>query len=152
MRYYFKLFSHFFSAHSRHGTHSPFVYKLADEVIYRPSTTPKDSGLGVERLLRDIALYYAVDYVYHAVTTNSADAACIIQEKLDIDRLADLQKRFRYLVIKNIYSDQEANSLWKAVCQDSRFIVCIDLFYFGLIFFRREQPKEVFKLRYPFWR
>lgn len=34
MRYYLDRFLHFLTSHSTHGTHSPFVYDLADRAIY----------------------------------------------------------------------------------------------------------------------
>src|SRR5690606_16115486 len=34
LRFHFEYVRHFLMSHSRHGTHSPFVYRLVDEVIY----------------------------------------------------------------------------------------------------------------------
>ena len=38
MQFYLKYLRHYLISHSRHGTHSPFVYKLVDEVLYRKPT------------------------------------------------------------------------------------------------------------------
>src|SRR5690606_31069785 len=37
MRYLISYVWHYLVSHSRHGTHSPFVYALADQVIYNPN-------------------------------------------------------------------------------------------------------------------
>ncbi|ULT27349.1 hypothetical protein KUH03_11725 [Sphingobacterium sp. E70] len=49
MNYHLKYWRHYFISHSRHGTHSPFVYKLVDEVIYQ-----KDDRDTVSNLPHDI--------------------------------------------------------------------------------------------------
>ena len=36
---------------------------------------------------------------------------------------------------------------WTKIKQDSRVSVTVDHFYFGLVFFRKEQKKEDFKIR-----
>ena len=48
-------FKHQLTANNRHGTHSPFVYKLADEVIYDFSTKKVYEGIEAQRkkLLND---------------------------------------------------------------------------------------------------
>ncbi|MDR2281726.1 MAG: hypothetical protein LBE37_00875 [Sphingobacterium sp.] len=151
MQYLWRLFFHFFSSNSRHGTHSPFVYSMADEVIYAKSQRTNVANKQ-QLLLSDIAAYFEVDYVSSPLEIGS-DKALIIENGMeDVDQLAILQKQFRYLVISDIYKDNGRKLLWESIGRDSRFIVCIDLFYYGLVFYRKEQPKELFKLRFPYWR
>ncbi|ERJ60768.1 hypothetical protein [Sphingobacterium paucimobilis] len=151
MRYWWRLWFHFFSSNSRHGTHSPFVYKLADEAIYARS---KDISIEDkrERLLSDIAAHFGVEYVASG-SENGPNRAWIVDETIaDTERLATQYTQFKYLVILDIYKNNARKQLWESICRDSRFIVCIDLFYYGLVFYREEQPKELFKLRFPYWR
>ncbi len=151
MQYLWRLFFHFFSSNSRHGTHSPFVYRMADEVIYAKSKRTHVSNKQ-QLLLFDIATYFEVDYVSSPLEIGN-DKALIIENGMeDVEQLVTLQQRFRYLVIPDIYRDNRRKLLWESICRDSRFIVCIDLFYYGLVFYRKEQPKELFKLRFPYWR
>lgn len=151
MQYLWRLFFHFFSSNSRHGTHSPFVYSMADEVIYAKSKRTNVSNKQ-KLLLSDIAAYFEVDYVSSPLEIGN-DKALIIENGMeDVEQLVTIQQQFRYLVIPDIYRDNRRKLLWESICRDSRFIVCIDLFYYGLVFYRKEQPKELFKLRFPYWR
>lgn len=151
MRYLWRLLFHFISSNSRHGTHSPFVYRMADGVIYA-KTKNASGGDKPQILLYDLAAYFDVDYALSHLETGN-DKALIIEDAMaDIEQLTILQRQFKYLVIPGIYKDKRRKQLWESVCRDPRFIVCIDLFYYGLIFYRSEQPKELFKLRFPYRR
>lgn len=151
MKYYWEGVKHFLSSNSRHGTHSPFVYKLADDVIYAKSKQHAVVGKR-DKLLADVADYFGVNYAESDLDIGTDRALIIEKPAMDVEELAVLVRRFKYLVIPNIYKDRVTKRTWHLVCQDSRFIVCIDLFYYGLIFYRSEQPKESFKLRFPYWR
>ena len=148
MHYLFKLIAHFLTSNSRHGTHSPFVYKLADEVIYKKNQ--HGTGSKKQALLVDIANYLSVSYA-ECSTDIGLDKAWLIQDNTSLEKIAVLQHQFKYLVLKDIYKSKYATHLWKDVCKDPRFIVCVDLFYYGFIFYRKEQPKELFRLRFPYW-
>lgn len=151
MQYLWRLFFHFFSSNSRHGTHSPFVYRMADEVIY---VQTKNTFTGDRRqvLLLDLAAYFEVEYSL-SCCEQGMDKAWIVDETVsDIEQLAALLMQFKYLVIPDIYKYERRKKLWDSIGRDSRFIVCIDLFHYGLVFYRKEQNKEFFKLRFPYWR
>lgn len=151
MSYFWKGVMHFFSSNSRHGTHSPFVYKLADDVIYAKSTKQAVASKRQD-LLMDVADYFDVSYTLSDVDVGTDRALIVEKSTMNVEELAVLVRRFKYLVIPNIYKDRTIRQTWHLVCQDPRFIVCIDLFYYGLVFYRSEQPKEFFKLRFPYWR
>lgn len=152
MKYIWHLFFHFFSSNSRHGTHSPFVYKIANEVVYVRSKNADKAVSKPQALLCDLAAYFDVAYV-HSGSVRGRDRSWVVEDDVvDVEQLAKLCPYFKYLVIPNIYADKARKQLWHVIVQDTRFIVCIDLFYYGLIFNRSEQPKELFKLRFPYWR
>ena len=50
-------------------------------------------------------------------------------------------------IFNEIYNSKEMIDSWTKIKQDSRVSVTVDLFYFGLVFFRKEQKKEDFKIR-----
>jgi hypothetical protein len=51
------------------------------------------------------------------------------------------------IVLDDIHNDKQANTIWKSVVSSFQFNVSIDLFHCGLLFPRREQRKEHFKIR-----
>ena len=50
-------------------------------------------------------------------------------------------------ILNDIYVNKEATATWSSLKKHSKVSVSVDLFYFGIIFFRREQAKEHFKIR-----
>jgi hypothetical protein len=50
-------------------------------------------------------------------------------------------------VFNDMYGNKEATAAWSSLKKHSKVSVSVDLFYFGIIFFRREQAKEHFKIR-----
>lgn len=137
MFYFIKKMHHFLTANSRHGTHSPFVYALADEVIYNKNLIRSNS------LITDIIDSYnkkGIDKSFFFVTDFKSHG---------VEELETLQNSYFMIFVKNIHHSA-AELIWKDLQNDSRFTVLIDLFEFGIICKRKEQPKETFKLRYPY--
>jgi predicted O-methyltransferase YrrM len=52
-----------------------------------------------------------------------------------------------FFVFDSIYWTRETQEAWSIIKKHSKVTVSIDLFYFGIIFFRKEQAKEHFKIR-----
>lgn len=52
------------------------------------------------------------------------------------------------LVFDDIYWSEEMKNAWNHIKAHPQVTVTIDLFAFGIVFFRREQPKEHFKIRF----
>ena len=50
-------------------------------------------------------------------------------------------------IFDDIYWSKEMTSAWKVIKEIPEVTVTVDLFYFGLVFFRQEQGKEHFKSR-----
>jgi hypothetical protein len=50
-------------------------------------------------------------------------------------------------IFNDMYGNKEATATWSSLKKHSKVSVSVDLFYFGIIFFRREQAKEHFKIR-----
>lgn len=66
-----------------------------------------------------------------------------------LEDIAVLQDSYFMIFIEKIYH-KDAFKQWQAMQSDKRFVVLIDLFEFGVVCKRTEQPKETFKLRYPY--
>ncbi|MBV1924853.1 MAG: class I SAM-dependent methyltransferase [Flavobacteriaceae bacterium] len=51
------------------------------------------------------------------------------------------------IIFDDIYWSPQMNEAWLEICQNNKVTVSIDMFYWGLIFFRKEQQKEHFVIR-----
>lgn len=257
-RFFLDYFIHRFSAKTRHGVHSPFVYTLIDEVIYNYKKTPyeatienkrlqlktddrtitiTDYGAGsmlnngkqkavktlarnalkpkkVAQLIARLAHRFSPDllielgtclgittaYLAKAVPTahvisiegcpqtariaqqNLADLGIknaslkvgnfdnllpqVLQEFQTIDFLfvdgnhrKDATLRYFYaclpkvhrqtvLIFDDIYWSGGMKAAWQEIKNHPQVTLTIDLFYIGLVFFKQDQAKEHFKIRF----
>ena len=52
-----------------------------------------------------------------------------------------------FFILNDIYGNSETIKNWSSIKNHPKVKVSLDLFYFGVIFFRKEQAKEHFKIR-----
>lgn len=52
-----------------------------------------------------------------------------------------------FMVFDDIHWSKEMGSAWKEIIQDQRVTISLDLFHVGIIFFRKNAPKQHFKLK-----
>jgi hypothetical protein len=195
---------HRFTAKTRHGTHSPFVYKLTDEVIYdfKPksiyimpetlrkklsndalaqanSTLARNNSRRLDQLVYRIAKDHnpvhivelenlsAVTTAYLAASyTDAKEGEVMIRE---VNEVVDLlyigsctsKRLLNYfqaylprfhdgslMMVKGIYGNAETKQAWKQIKEHERVTVTVDLFWIGLVYFRKGQAKEHFKIRF----
>lgn len=175
MLYYLKSLRHYLVSHSRHGTHSPFVYRLVDEVLYRNPTVEelnavplfyKTTGkkamekyLFLERLLRTFAFesfkisakVAQEDLISLFEQIRSSDSARVIHYlDTDEDYLAILDHIDEYdiLIIEEPHLSKNQEKQWDILKKAEQVVVTIDLFHLGLVFFRKGQRKENFVIRF----
>lgn len=156
LRLYLDGLIHFLSANSRHGTHSPFVYQLVDEVIY-PKRRPGEPNDREQRLIARLIKRFQPDTVY------TADNGC--PQNLPLDFLvvdcADFGKAAAQveacwgqfhsgsvLVLSGFHLHEETKALWESIKAKADVTVTIDMFRLGLVFFHAGQAKEDFRIRY----
>ena len=138
MFYFLKKISHFLTSNSRHGTHSPFVYALADDLIYNNSIVRGKS------LIDDIISYYeSKGHAYNSFLITDLNTHTL-------EELLQLQESYFMVFLKDIHRRGSDERVWKGMQTHTDFVVLIDLFEFGIVCKRKEQPKENFKLRYPY--
>lgn len=139
---------HYLSSNSRHGTHSPFVYKLADKVIYNNSSTAVSlkGGDKSDHLIQEVVAYLqSVSTVPMAIEKLDLKDSCF-----EVSEILEIQNSSQVVILKNIYKTRGSKQLWANLLANTNIIVTIDLFHFGVLIRRTEQPKENFKLRFPY--
>lgn len=52
-----------------------------------------------------------------------------------------------FFIFNDIYWNAEMQEAWSVIKNHSKVRVTVDVFYFGIVFFRKEQAKEHFKIR-----
>lgn len=162
-------FSHlkfWLTATDEHGVHSPFIYGYVTQGLYKAPNFRADIPTNillktmVYFKLREIQLVSADDQIARQIKThiNGASLLETSQKLIFLDRLDD-ETLNKYLVnnkeiindtmvyIPNIHMTGDRSTLWKKIKEMEKVRVSVDMFYGGLIFFRREQAKEHFKIR-----
>lgn len=150
-----------FSATNQHGVHSPFVYKYVTQCLYKRKPT---RGTKSKR-----AFYKSIPY-FNAknISVSQKDpfiAETIIkqfpelkfdQAPLDLIYLAKPDRSFlenknvhndTVVFLDNIHRTKENTEIWKELILSPHLSVTMDLYYCGVVFFRKEQVKEHFKIR-----
>lgn len=163
----YKLFSN-----SLHGTHSPFVYKFLEEVVYNNSLVHSEDvyvfgqtsrSKKYNDLLIRIVDYFKISSVTSSnnlsiqdfkQTINSIDAIQLLIINSDeytyelFEHSLIKVNECSIIVIVGIRSGDQQLNQWKKIQADQRAIVTIDLFEIGIVFFRTKQLKENFLIDY----
>ena len=184
-----KYLQHRFKGTSRHGLHSPFVYRLVDQVVYDFSKkadyalvecTDKSRRAGVRRkanrllyrLVADykpnnLALLGNVDGLTQQYLVKGCPRAELyisnIPRQLSVAIIATDEARnvIAYfndclphvnedtmLVFDSIYKNKAMRQAWQQIKDNPAVTVTVDLFWIGLVFFRKGQVREDFWIRF----
>lgn len=115
----FRYVSFFVSSIDQYSVHSPIVFKLLIECIYKidKKLILKDLSI-LEKNIRDIYLdEFEVNYIDNILSVNISEFVL---------------KGDRIIIIKNIRKKNEYY-LWKKIILDNKIKVSLDFYYFGLI-------------------
>lgn len=156
MWYYWALVKHFLTANSRHGTHSPFVYRLAEQVIYaeKPPVEPKVIfppyfPCRYRSLLAAVLSSLELQELQVFEAGKQADAVWVDLHQVSTEELLSLLEHGTVIIV---HEPHKTTRLWNSIAADHRVVVSVDLFHFGVLIHREGQRKEHFVLRYPYWR
>ena len=115
----FRYVSFFVSSIDQYSVHSPIVFKLLIECIYKldKKLILKDLSI-LEKNIRDIYLdEFEVNYIDNILSVNISEFVL---------------KGDRIIIIKNIRKKNEYY-LWKKIILDNKIKVSLDFYYFGLV-------------------
>lgn len=143
---------------NQHGVHSPFVYDFVTKGLYIKKHKQLNFSESFDintlskketRIFEKIANYFTIIPNQNQTKTNSYDYSLILFDDLSfsIDEIEVIRDSENILVFQRIYKSKENHKKWLELLEIKEATVTIDLFYFGLIFFRKEQAKEHFKIR-----
>jgi hypothetical protein len=171
-------FLHQLKAINRHGLHSPFVYRLVDKVIYDFTTknvyTELEKQLNngqklnkVDKLLYRIVndaqpgqVYFgnrtepSYQVIIKAAAPRSQTNASQPVELILLDA-SDLAGGFEtylpvvheqtLMIVNHVYRNPD---VWNTIKAHPRVTITVDLFWIGLVYFRKGQVKEDFKIKF----
>ncbi|SDF11751.1 hypothetical protein SAMN04487992_107233 [Cellulophaga baltica] len=160
--YLLRYLSFLFSSTNQHGVHSPFVYTLVTKGLYKKDKYTSIKSLNTALKLLD---YFKISEIN--LKDQNETFKALITEKfpnigLDtnsesfiyLDNLSDKNvlffkelERFNNDTLIYINNINKNYAHWQALITLEKIKVSIDTFHGGILFFRREQVKEHFKIR-----
>ena len=153
------------SSTNEHGIHSPFVYQFITRCIYAKSNIKGTKTIRV--LLKSIA-YFQVKNVYlpsksptlkNTLQTISPQLKftekpydLVYFKNCQADTLTQLilsneLHNDSMVLIDNIRQSRSNFEQWSKIIASDDIVVSIDMYYCGVLFLRKEQLKEHFKIR-----
>ena len=154
-----------FQAKNRHGVHSPFIYEFLDQAVY---TRDVKKGPPQQRLLRATRGHFSPERIW--VSTDLPANSGILkepnadpalqrpsfdlfvfdmpsQEVTEVLNDTALWHNDSIVYLGNIRSSASACALWEQIRVHPSVRVSVEAYWEGLLFFRKEQAKQHFKIR-----
>lgn len=147
---------------NQHGVHSPFVFDFVTKGLYKKGTKTlefkeysalKKLSKREQKILSRIVLFFKIDEISFDLKPSSInlDNNYKMLYMKSIDEIIDFNfntlNSKQFVVIHGIHQQKESLIKWQEIIKNNDAKVTIDLFYFGLIFIRKEQAKEHFNIR-----
>ena len=155
--------SFLFSATNQHGVHSPFIYDYVTKCLYKKNrlTLPIPLKILVKsidyfnyrtlRLLKEDTL--TKDIIQQncpLITFTESNTEVLFGSITDLHANSfelDTLGNNSMLLVADIYKNASTRESWLRIKEHEHVRVTVDLFYCGVVFFRKEQVKEHFKIR-----
>lgn len=162
----FSFFNFWVTATNQHGVHSPFVYKFVTKCLYSLPSYKTNKSLNIllktivyfkknniQLVSDDADLFKTIKKNVRDIEQCSPSSEILYLENLDNDTITHFIVKNNALnnnsivYVHNLYKNKATYNHWKNIKDLENVRVTIDMFYGGLVFFRREQVKEHFKIR-----
>lgn len=147
---------------NQHGIHSPFVFDFVTKGLYqkqknhsKPNLNPRSLELSQseEKLLYKILNYFKIedqiDELFNLTKTSIKNHKTLFFNNLNNLNTDSLKTNstVEMIIIRSIHQSKESEEKWQETINLESATVTMDLYYFGLLFFRKEQRKEHFIIR-----
>lgn len=146
---------------NQHGVHSPFVFSFVTKGLYQKTanTLPllnynfKHLSSKKKKILTKITSYFEVDEIDSDIKnfekkTNKQYNLLLLKHIDEIKNLNFNNLHSKHIIVIDcIHQHKISSKSWQQLLENQKAIVSIDLFYFGLLFFRSTQAKEHFTIR-----
>ena len=158
----FSYFKFLLKSTNQHGVHSPFVYDFVTKGLYKKVnsniklkdfTFDDEFSKKEEKILKKIIEYFKptsiiINLNIEEITANKEFNLLFYSylSKNKIKKIVAIYPK-SFIIIKNIHQNKAMQKSWVEITQLQEATVTLDLFYFGVIFFRKEQAKEHFVIR-----
>ncbi len=154
-----------FTSTNQHGVHSPFIYNFVTTCLYKRLNFKGPKTVRV--LLKSIA-YFKANSVHitsrnmylQSQVKNAFPQIEFDNHPCDIMYLDwpntelfqsgiedDLFHNNTTILVKNIHQNKENTDIWELMKANEKVTVSVDMFLCGVLFLRKEQAKEHFKIR-----
>lgn len=162
MSYFFSYIKFLLSATNQHGVHSPFVYAFVTKCVYNKKGYSKQTSLNL--FLKSLEYFniknvnisdvdqkvrLQISHSFPHIKLDSSSNNFWYISCLKEERLSKLMQQAQFqndsiVFIDGIFKDKKA---WESLIVSDKIRVSINFFYGGILFFRKEQVKEDFKIR-----
>jgi len=122
---------------------------LATDVIYHKGEV-SNQGRSEEVLKLEVALFLISEM--STIQTSNFAIKDLDISKFTVDEILHVINKDKVVILTGVYKDKQSKNKWSALKADQNVVVTVDLFHFAVLIVRKEQPKENFKLRFPYFK
>lgn len=164
LQFYIDYLNYLLISKSKYSIHSPFVYDFIVNVLNDKSSKKKQNFNFVKqkysKLIFRIINHYKLEKVLKSSDIKIKKSLQTLDfiffdmmnsnflEPSTIEKNINLLHHNTIVFIYNIHKSKECNILWEKIISKKKVTVSIDLFFAGIIFFRKEQVKQNFIIRF----